>query len=518
MGKQILVVDNNPVIIRLFENFLSKLGHEVQTAANGLIALEIINNYVPDIMFVDLVMPTINGRQFCRAVREKPTFDNTVIVIVTATAAEDEEIFFHQFGADYCIGKGPFNEMAQYILEVMELPRHFIQEGDKEFIYGSDRLYKREVTKELLVSNKHLEMILRYVSDGVIEFTIDRKIIFSNQAVEKITEQSENSLLSTDVLQLFEEKDRIIVQKKIVEANQKREATRLDIPLRLGKRMVMIDFLPLSDDRQKCCIAVAHDVSSELEKEVAENRLEKQVKIAHVARLSAIGELASGIAHEMRQPISVIDLAGTYLQEIIGKEQTEHQAVVDKIRSQCKRLSVLSENVRLFTKPNDESNHHLVFSETLERALSFFKEQFRLHQITILQEIPDSLPKVQINPYKFEQIFVNFLSNARYAVDARAEMETSGYAKEVGIKIYQTDAKIIIEVSDNGIGMSPEVRRQCLDSFFTTKDGKEATGLGLTIVASMVANFGGLLEIESQEGHGSTFRIIVPGVTIMVGP
>ena len=119
MKKNVLVVDNNPVILKSMTNLLEKKGCQVQVADDGLTALDILESYVPDVIFVDLVMPNISGDKLCRIIRRMPELKGVYLVILSAISAE-EEVDIIEFGANACIAKGPFNKMAQHILFAMD--------------------------------------------------------------------------------------------------------------------------------------------------------------------------------------------------------------------------------------------------------------------------------------------------------------------------------------------------------------------------------------------------------------
>ena len=125
MAKKILVVDNDPVILKSMTNLLRKKGHQVKTAEDGLSALDILMTYIPDVMFIDLVMPNINGEQLCRIIRKMPALKDTYAVILSATMAEKSRDFT-ELGADAFIVKGPLNQMAKHVLAAIEQSDHDI--------------------------------------------------------------------------------------------------------------------------------------------------------------------------------------------------------------------------------------------------------------------------------------------------------------------------------------------------------------------------------------------------------
>ena len=116
--KKIMVIDNHPVMLKYMTNLLKKEGHQVKTAEDGLSALDILETYVPDVIFCDMVMPRIDGEKLCRIVRSMPALKDVFFVIVSGVAAESE-IDFRGFGADLCIAKGPFNVMSEHVLNVL---------------------------------------------------------------------------------------------------------------------------------------------------------------------------------------------------------------------------------------------------------------------------------------------------------------------------------------------------------------------------------------------------------------
>ena len=116
--KRILVIDNHPVMLKYMTNLLEREGHQVKTAEDGLSALDILETYVPDIIYCDMVMPRIDGEKLCRIVRSMPALKDVFFVIVSGIASE-AEIDFRGFGADLCIAKGPFNVMSEHVLNVL---------------------------------------------------------------------------------------------------------------------------------------------------------------------------------------------------------------------------------------------------------------------------------------------------------------------------------------------------------------------------------------------------------------
>ncbi len=250
-----------------------------------------------------------------------------------------------------------------------------------------------------------------------------------------------------------------------------------------------------------------------IEERTQELRLSYQ-QLAHAGRLTALGEMATGIAHEINQPLNIINLAANVLKNHFADHDDQLFAIasITKILEQIERAANIINNMRSFARGGDDVFDGVNFQEPMERALSFFREQFRLHEIELKVAIGDNLPLVEQDPQKFEQVVVNLLSNARYAVEKKAEDAGDDYQMKITITLFYVPGKkmMVFEVTDNGIGMTDKEKDRCLEPFYTTKEVGIGTGLGMSIINNIVIEFGGRIEIESQKGTGSTLRVIIP--------
>lgn len=261
-------------------------------------------------------------------------------------------------------------------------------------------------------------------------------------------------------------------------------------------------------------IAIQVDVSKHKQ---AEAELESQrAQVIHSGRLAALGEMAAAIAHEIGQPLQIIHAASNVMEQYLGKKSKVKDRffpLVTKINKQVNRASGIIQNMRNFSRQDTSTDETITdLCQPVSDAIGFFEQQFRLEEIDIRLRLPKKPPLARVNPQKFQQIVVNLLSNARHAVLEHAANTQGAYQKRIRVRLLNNSKRSLamLEVEDNGCGMSEDVRHRCLDPFFTSKPVGQGTGLGLSILHSIVKEIGGSVEVESELGRMSLFRINLP--------
>jgi len=194
MKEKILVVDNHPLILELMTLFLDQEGYRVATAPGALDALDLLDIFEPDIVFIDLVMPDIGGDKLCRIIRDNPKYKDTIIIILSAIAAE-EAIDFKALGANACVAKGPFDQTKKDIKGLLlKINNGKLPSSNK--IIGVDRIFRRQITQELVASQKHLESSINTISDGILELTDGNRVIFANTTTSSLLKLAEERILA----------------------------------------------------------------------------------------------------------------------------------------------------------------------------------------------------------------------------------------------------------------------------------------------------------------------------------
>ena len=201
---EVLIVDNHPLIREYVSALVSKEGYTALSAEDGLAALDILATVKPKVIFVDLIMPNIDGQTFCRIVRRMPEHRDCFIVVLSATAAESTNPA-QDCEANAYIAKGPFKTMGAHILDVLQLAEKSHFKAVETEIRGLEDIHAREITRELLLLKHHFEVVLASMSEGILELNREGRIVYANAASMKITAMNEEKLLSSRFLDLFAE-------------------------------------------------------------------------------------------------------------------------------------------------------------------------------------------------------------------------------------------------------------------------------------------------------------------------
>jgi len=273
---KILIVDNNPVVRKMLSAALEKENYRVESAEDGLSAFDLLEIFVPDVIFLDLIMPNINGEQFCQMIAGREDLAHTKIIIISGVAMEARgecEIK----GVHACIAKGP--HLVHHVLEVAKKIRQdSLQQSKGHEVFGTEDVYPREISRELLAANRHLKVVLNNMSEGIVELAADHRIIFANPAAAKLAGISQERLLALDFTQFFSEKDK----SRIVDLLEHDDSVPRQIndndPVVLNKQQVAVTFLPVQDRESRTYVVILKDIS---QTKIAEKRLRETKEYLH---------------------------------------------------------------------------------------------------------------------------------------------------------------------------------------------------------------------------------------------
>jgi hypothetical protein len=228
-------------------------------------------------------------------------------------------------------------------------------------------------------------------------------------------------------------------------------------------------------------------------------------RLVQADKLSSIGLLAAGVAHEVNTPLAVISTYAQMLaKQVIGDEQKTK--LLDKIAKQTFRASEIVNSLLNFSRTSGADFELLDLNRVIRETLSLLEHQLQKHAIQVVTELQEDLPPVRGNAGKLQQVFLNLLLNAR---DAMSELPP-GAPRRLTLRTRQGRSAVEVEVADSGPGISRDQLPRIFDPFFTTKGARKGTGLGLSVSYGIVEEHGGVIEADSVPGQGATFRLEFP--------
>jgi len=262
------------------------------------------------------------------------------------------------------------------------------------------------------------------------------------------------------------------------------------------------------ENARKAMIHIMDDLRKTTEEITRRERelRDKQEQLVQAGKLATLGELTTGIAHELNNPLNNI---GLFLGNVIdlvelGREDKGHVlADLNAAVLQVRKASEIISHLRTFGRLAPVGYEDVAINEVVLRALSLISEQLRLREISVELDLSPANPVVTGSPIQLEQVVMNILPNARDALQ-------DAPVKVLRIRSAINDDRLEMAISDTGPGIPPGLEQRIFDPFFTTKDVGHGTGLGLSIAYGIIKDHQGTIEAISPPGEGATFVIQIP--------
>ena len=229
--------------------------------------------------------------------------------------------------------------------------------------------------------------------------------------------------------------------------------------------------------------------------------------------MATLGEMATGVAHELNQPLSVIKTASSFISRKLKKNETIDREILntlsEEIESHVDRASKITNHMRLFGRKSAFSKEPVSINDILKKAFDIFSQQLKLREITVKWELDEKLPQILADPVRLEQVFINLLINARDAIVLRTETQEEAIPRQITITTSSSEEMVTASISDTGTGIPAEFMDKIFEPFFTTKKVGEGTGLGLSISYGIIRESGGDISVKNNPDPpgGATFII-----------
>ena len=244
--------------------------------------------------------------------------------------------------------------------------------------------------------------------------------------------------------------------------------------------------------------------------------VEKETQLIQAGKLATLGTMAAGMAHEINQPLNVIQICADLILKMIKKghtiENDELVMMANDIIDNVARASGVIKHVRDFARQSERDLKKLCINDPVNDVFKVLGHQLTVHSIKVSLDLDEKIPDIRAEHNRLEQVFINLVTNAIDSMDEKAADQEGPAEKHLQIRTFAEDGWVVAKVSDTGMGMTDEVMNKIFEPFFTTKETGKGTGLGTSISFGIVKDYGGTIDIESEYGKGATFTIKFPVV------
>ncbi|MCF8053226.1 MAG: response regulator [Desulfobacterales bacterium] len=544
----VLVVDDLEEARHLLKKILEKNGFSVTTAANGKEALEAVRRSPPDLIVSDILMPEMDGYQFCQKVRQQEGLDHIPFVFYTATYTDqrDKELAM-QMGADgFIVKPEPIASLVAKIRRIAEKGKKGridrssggSSSEDEMFTLYDERLVKKLEKKMLQLEQENqlrrqsevelkdtmtfFQTLIDTLPSPVFYKDAEGRYLGGNRAwSEQIVGLPLADVVGKTVFELpwnfqpelaekIHEVDLSLMQTGGTEDHETRmqfsDGRRRDF---MVKKAVYYD----AEGRKAGIVGLMFDLTEKNLAEAERRKLEEQLRQA--VKMEAVGTLAGGIAHDFNNLLTTI-LGCVHLIEAEKSPVEQPDEDLAEIEKAAQRAAKLTQQLLAFSRKQparlqvfDPNQRIADLEKMLRRTIG---ENIRL----TLDLAPDLSP-IRADPGQIEQVLVNLAVNARDAMPdgGRLSLETGNVRLEPSFftqrRIEEASGNYVrIKVSDTGAGMTAEVIEQIFDPFFTTKKRGRGTGLGLSTVYGIVKQNSGFVLAESEPEQGTTITVYLP--------
>jgi PAS domain S-box-containing protein len=387
-------------------------------------------------------------------------------------------------------------------------------------LFMDDVTEKKSLGEQVARAERHLASVVESANDLIVSMNAAGAVMTWNSAAERILGFSAPDTVGKQFVQLFPDAERANLEGLFAQLIQGGEPQEREASMRAkGGQEFLIAwrFSTMKEERGQVVALVG------VGRDLTEKR-QLELRLIQSAKMAALGEMAGGIAHEIRNPLAVTSSAAQILLRKGADPELRNEAA-QKIHAAARRAATIIENLLRFARPSGGMVESVDVNSAVEDTLSLIGHQISLQSIEIQRRLAPQLPRVKGNKNQLQQVFMNIILNAHHAMPHGGELIIASRMTGIPVPALPDFAPppasnphaacdnrpgVEVRFSDTGCGIPQENLSRIFDPFFTTMPFGVGTGLGLSIAYSIVRQHGGTIGVESEVGKGSIFMVHLP--------
>jgi two-component system NtrC family sensor kinase len=490
---RILVAEDDPAFLNMVEDSLreSRGTYRVERVSSGDECLEKLQSEKFDILLLDHLLSDGKGLDWLRRFNDLGIDIPTIFV----TAKGDPRL------AIEAMKEGVFD----YINRSAECAKAFPFVVNRAVEGYGLMVEKVRLQKELIETKNFLESIVEKAGDAISVVDREGKVLYWNEGAERIYGYSKEEVKGKKLSEFLYPKDEKLKEEEkgfmkglMNRVEQGEVIPNVEVNRQTKDGREIITSMTISPLREAEGNIIG---ASRICKDITHlKKAEERLVLAE--RLSSLGELTAGVAHELRNPLAGIKINTQVLLRKKDLPEMERK-ILENTQEGIEKIQKIVEDMLHFAKPKAAHFKEEEINEVLEKSLSILQAKFKKGSISSQFIRGEGLPRVWIDVHQIQQVLINLMLNAIQAMEKGGTLTLRTFLADEG--------SVGVEVQDTGIGIPKSRLKKIFDPFFTTKS--EGTGLGLSISLKILENHRATIDVESQEGRGAVFTILFPVTT-----
>jgi PAS domain S-box-containing protein len=491
----LLLVEDSPQHQQLIKNALlhGPLDISVTMADSGEKGLELLEKGRYDVILLNYSLPKMNGLEFLWSLRKRGITIPTIMI--TGHGNEQVAVQAMKMGIyDYV------NKDGEYLTKLYLVIQRALERYELKIQQEELRQRTAYINKRLQQEKRKLENIISAIGAGLAIIDKNYHVIWSNRTMEEWF-KTDRDLEGIPCYVLFKRGSKNCnkcTMRHTFETGGIQRVKHSLVNSEGERKHYQLTTTPLMDINgdviQVLCLV--QDIT---------NQVGMQLKLIQAGKLAAIGELASGLAHQLNNPlVGILNYVQLMLRKIAPEDP--NRELLDTVERGAKQCRDIVRNLLNFSRPHHFNFELLDLQTIITSTLVLIENTLRVGNIKIIRDINKALPPIEGNVTQIQQVFLNLLMNALHAMPQGGEIRISTDT----IRDQEEQDYAVIKFVDSGPGIPKSIIDKIFDPFFTTKEKDQGTGLGLSIAYGIIKAHNGKIVVESDEGNGAAFTVYFP--------